>query len=569
VSILAKERSLISARSAVCLKADTPKTFNPILKLEERMKKLLILSVLGAIVVTVAVFCVSLVEAEIPKLINYQGMLTDDSGNPVNGSPNIIFRIYDDTTGGAQKWTETHSGVPVTNGLFNVILGSDVPIDTLSFSQQYWLEVQVDDDTMPRLRFTSVGYAYRAQRADTADYALGGGGGSGSPWIFSITDGGDTTITTGGRWGIARYGNVLYGNKDSTHVNLGVACTTGTSGTNHRFCTVGGGKGNTASGRYATVGGGYSSTADTSYATVGGGYHNIASGFVAIVGGGYYNTASGSHATVAGGTGNTASGYTATVGGGSSNSADTNYATVGGGYHNTASGCHATVGGGSGNTADTNHATVGGGKGNTASGYSATVGGGYNNTASGDYSFAAGRRAKANHSGAFVWADGSGTDFASTGTNQFLIRASGGVGIGTNSPEEMLHVQNSVEGVIKVGTPTSDGNATIIFEEGNDDALALRYNGSANELRIDDETKDSTRMVIERSGNVGIGTTDPNYKLDVEGYIQAHGYYTGDIIFQKEKKKLWRMFEDEDGLYLENLKTGKIYTFVLQEVQKE
>ena len=70
-------------------------------------------------------------------------------------------------------------------------------------------------------------------------------------------------------------------------------------------------------------------------------------------------------------------------------------------------------------------------------------------------------------------------------------------------------------------------------------------------------------------GNVGIGETDPEHELDVEGYVQAHGYYTGDITFQKEGRGLWRMFEDEEGLYLENLKTGKVYKFLLQEVEKE
>ena len=51
-----------------------------------------------------------------------------------------------------------------------------------------------------------------------------------------------------------------------------------------------------------------------------------------------------------------------------------------------------------------------------------------------NYAFAAGRRAKANHQGAFVWGDSTFADIASTANNQFLIRAAGGVGIGTNNP---------------------------------------------------------------------------------------------------------------------------------------
>jgi hypothetical protein len=437
----------------------------------------------------------SLALADIPKLINYQGMLTDDGGIPLTGLYDLTFYIYDDTSGGNLEWSETQNGVQVQNGLFNVVLGKNSTLD-LAFDQSYWLAVKVGTETMPRVRITSVGYAYRAEKSDTANYAHSSPSDPGGyTWTFRITDGGDTTITTSGCWGIARNGNTLYGNADSTHVNLGVASTTGSSGRNYKYCTVGGGYYNTASGYGSTIGGGYKNTADTNYATVGGGYYN------------------------------TASGYYATVGGGVGNDADTNYATVGGGRWNTANERYATVGGGYNNTGSGYYATVGGGYSDTASGYSATVGGGYNNTASGDYSFAAGRRAKANHTGTFVWADGTNADFASTGNNQFLIRASGGVGIGTNSPEAMLHVQNATEGVIKVGTPTANGYATVIFEEGNADAMALRYDGSTNELRIDDETTDNTRMVIERSsGDVGIGTTDPAQKLDVNGIVRVRSW---------------------------------------------
>jgi len=50
------------------------------------------------------------------------------------------------------------------------------------------------------------------------------------------------------------------------------------------------------------------------------------------------------------------------------------------------------------------------------------------------YTLAAGRRAKANHDGAFVWADSTNAEFASTANDQFLVRANGGVGINTNAP---------------------------------------------------------------------------------------------------------------------------------------
>ena len=98
---------------------------------------------------------------------------------------------------------------------------------------------------------------------------------------------------------------------------------------------------------------------------------------------------------------------------------------------------------------------------NTNSGPYATVPGGDQNLA-GTNSLAAGHRAKANHDGTFVWADSNVSDFASTGNDQFLIRASGGVGIGTNNPSQTLHV---IGNILATGTVngTSDRNAKENF----------------------------------------------------------------------------------------------------------
>lgn len=140
----------------------------------------------------------------------------------------------------------------------------------------------------------------------------------------------------------------------------------------------------------------------------------------------------------------------ATIGGGgyagSPNSVTGSFGTVGGGQQNTVLNNWATVAGGISNVAGTTEpsgrgpggagAFVGGGAANQARGQSSVVPGGENNVAGGRFSFAVGWSAQALHDGTFVWRDFSEPlePFESTGENQFLIQAAGGVGIGTDSP---------------------------------------------------------------------------------------------------------------------------------------
>jgi hypothetical protein len=74
------------------------------------------------------------------------------------------------------------------------------------------------------------------------------------------------------------------------------------------------------------------------------------------------------------------------------------------------------------------YGTVGGGSGNTVQpdAWYATIPGGQDNSAA-RYAFAAGSRAKANHTGAFVWADSTAGDFNSAAADEFAIRATGGL----------------------------------------------------------------------------------------------------------------------------------------------
>jgi hypothetical protein len=103
-----------------------------------------------------------------------------------------------------------------------------------------------------------------------------------------------------------------------------------------------------------------------------------------------------------------------------------------------------TIGGGVFNATTNYAATVAGGQGNLAGGAYSAVPGGVNNIAAGAYSFAAGNGAQALHPGSFVWSDDStSVPFASTGSNQFLIRAGGGVGIDTTAPTATLSVNGT------------------------------------------------------------------------------------------------------------------------------
>jgi hypothetical protein len=354
----------------------------------------------------------------VPQHMNLQGYLTDPSGVPVDGSKSMRFDIY---RGGSSVWNETQT-VNVVRGLFSVVMGSTTPIPYSVFSPGTTCELQLTVEGQalsPRVEITSVGHAYRSVKSDTANYAIAGGGGGDNDWVRS---GSDSVLYTIHGLGIARggLGNKLYGYNAFTCTNFGVNCTTGASGGDYAYITVGGGAHNIATRSEATVAGGAGNTAADHRTFIGGGRANYAYGIHSVVAGGYGDSTgahgcgvlSGRHnfagrhggsdtfATVCGGDGNTADsgcafvggghdntarGLASTVGGGAWNTASARYATVGGGVDNTASGDYATVGGGFCDTARASYATVAGGFRNVATGSGATVSGGYQDTASGAY----------------------------------------------------------------------------------------------------------------------------------------------------------------------------------------
>ncbi len=342
--------------------------------------------------------------------------------------------------------------------------------------------------------------------------------------------------------------------------------------------TVGGGDYNQiGSGAFnATIAGGYNSSVAPAayYSAIGGGLVNYAAAPSATIAGGEHNSALGSHAFVGGGMNNTAKGFD-TIGGGTNNVVGADFSGIfcgdgnfigqtpgiglwsfiGGGQYNSIYGGadHSVIGGGFVNTIQTNspfstisggfsntvlssasYSTIGGGSANTIGNGNtnifatnsiafATIPGGYHNSVRGSYSLAAGQNAQALHDGSFVWADNSTfVPFSSTSANQFLIRASGGVGIGTASPGDLLEIYGTAG---SKGLRLNDG--TFYHKIGQrGDTLNLSANAGANgstgDIRFNVGSPTDTKMIVSRNGNVGIGTTSPSATLHVNGEVKVN-----------------------------------------------
>jgi len=124
-------------------------------------------------VVLVIIFLFSsLIYADVPQMINYQGKITKPSGALVDTTVGMIFTIYDAATDGGVLWADTNSAVEVQKGVFSTLLGSVNPIpDSVFDGNVRYLGVKVgaDPEMTPRKEIVSVAYAYT-----DGDWIIGG-----------------------------------------------------------------------------------------------------------------------------------------------------------------------------------------------------------------------------------------------------------------------------------------------------------------------------------------------------------------------------------------------------------
>ena len=179
--------------------------------MEGRNKKL--------ILTFIFLICFSIIKAEVPWFINYQGRLRQN-GQPVQGTKTMRFEIWNQLEGGSKIWTSGDVQVNIFTGIYSYPIGLDNPggglyrylKDIPWHNTTYYLQVTIDGNTelKPRERLTSVPYAFECNTLSGRTY--------------------EAFVST---WGVLQYidGNKIFVSSSIFLGNVGI----GTSASNYRL----------------------------------------------------------------------------------------------------------------------------------------------------------------------------------------------------------------------------------------------------------------------------------------------------------------------------------------------
>ena len=116
------------------------------------------------------------------------------------------------------------------------------------------------------------------------------------------------------------------------------------------------------------------------------------------------------------------------------------------------------------------------------------------------------------------------------GGTSYFNATGGNVGIGTTTPNGKLTISDANATGLEINPLDSQNRVNIMAYDRVDSAYReLNFDGSNYNFEI----SNSTKMVINSSGNIGIGTTSPSAKLEVNGEVKflAGGSFASGVVF--------------------------------------